>query len=123
MGRPSDFTPEMANTICERLADGESLRAICEDDNMPGRSTIRQWLAAHPEFALQYAHAREEQAHAYADMVVEAGTTATDAGLGRLKMDALKWAASKLNSKAYGDKVDLNHEGGITVEIVRFGQG
>lgn len=107
MGRPSDFTAEMANTICERIADGESLRKICADEDMPGRSTVRQWLAKYPEFARQYAHARDQQADVYAERIVEEAETATDAALGRLRMDALKWAASKLAPKKYGDKLAI----------------
>jgi hypothetical protein len=108
-GRPSDFTQEIANAICEALADGKSLRKICEDDDMPDRTTVRRWLANpnHAEFRLQYAHAREEQADVYAERIVDEAETATDASLGRLRMDALKWAASKLAPKRYGDKLAL----------------
>lgn len=107
MGRPSDFTPEIANAICERLADGESLRQICRDDDMPDRSTVRRWLSANEAFRAQYAHAREEQGDAYAEKAVEEAMTAEDAAKGRLRMDALKWAASKLAPKRYGDKLAL----------------
>jgi hypothetical protein len=107
MGRPSDFSPETANTICERLADGESLRKICKDEDMPDRSTVRRWLSQRTEFRDQYAHARIEQADVYAERIIEEVETATDAALGRLKMDALKWAASKLAPKVYGDKLAI----------------
>ncbi len=41
IGRPSDFTQEIADTICERIADGASLRKICEeDDALPDRGTV-----------------------------------------------------------------------------------
>jgi hypothetical protein len=36
-GRPSDYCAEIAMTICDRLADGESLRAICADAEMPDK--------------------------------------------------------------------------------------
>lgn len=119
MGRPSDFTPEIANEICERLAEGESLRTICLDDDFPDRTTVRRWLAKGatkdaPEdlvaFRLQYAHARECQAETYAEKIVDDAMNATDAAIGRLRMDALKWAASKLAPKKYGDKIA--HVGG-----------
>lgn len=106
-GRPSEFTPEIANEICERIADGESLREICKDAHMPSRSTVRMWKSASPEFSAQYAHAREEQGDVYAERVIEEALTADDAAKGRLRMDALKWAASKLAPKKYGDKVAL----------------
>lgn len=107
MARPSEFAPDMANLICERIADGESLRKICEEAEMPDRSTVRRWLSQQPEFRVQYAHAREEQADVYAERIVDEAASAQDAALGRLKMDALKWAASKLAPKRYGEKVAL----------------
>lgn len=110
-GRPSDFTPEIANEICERIADGESLREICRGDGMPDRSTVRRWLSSNEEFRSQYAHAREEQGDVYAERVIEEATTATDAAIGRLRMDALKWAAGKLAPKRYGDKMALTGGG------------
>lgn len=110
MGRPSDFTPEIANDICERLAEGESLRTICSEEDYPDRTTVRRWIKANDEFRLQYAHARECQAETYAEKIVDDAMTATDAAIGRLRMDALKWAASKLAPKKYGDKIA--HVGG-----------
>jgi len=110
MARPSEFTPEIADEICELLADGISLREICEAETMPDRSTVRRWRNQSAEFRAQYARAREEQAHVYAERVVEVAQNAEDAQLARLEMDALKWAASKLAPKDYGDKVA--HVGG-----------
>jgi len=107
MGRPSDFTQEIADAICRRLSEGESLRKVCEADDMPSRETVRRWLGENLEFRGQYAHARDVQADHYADRVVDDALTATDAAIGRLRMDALKWAASKLAPKKYGDKVAL----------------
>lgn len=46
MGRPSTFTDEIFDTICERLENGEVLKAICKDDEMPDRSTVLRWIAA-----------------------------------------------------------------------------
>jgi len=111
VGRPSDFTQEMADEICERLAEGESLRTICLEDTLPDRTTVRRWLKANEEFRLQYAHARECQAETYAEKIVDDAMTASDAQIGRLRMDAMKWAASKLAPKKYGDKVALTGGG------------
>ena len=38
-GRTSGYDVEIAQTICERLVNGESLRAICADPAMPGRES------------------------------------------------------------------------------------
>ncbi len=44
-GRPSSFSQEIAEAICERLASGESLNSMCKDDNLPSITTVMNWLA------------------------------------------------------------------------------
>jgi hypothetical protein len=70
-GRPSDYSAEIADTICDRLAGGESLRAICADAGMPNRATISRWLARYEEFRDQYAFAREWQAECLVDEILK----------------------------------------------------
>lgn len=111
MGRPSDYTPEIATRLCESLADGQSLRALCSAENMPDKSTVFRWLSAHEEFRDQYARAREWQADSHADDVVFISDTEEDPARARVRIDARKWAAGKQNAPKYGDKVDLNHGG------------
>lgn len=98
--------------ILRRLAEGESLRAICRAEGL-AESTIRLRFKSDPTLAAQYAHAREAQADHYAERIVDSALSATDAALGRLEMDALKWAASKLAPKVYGDKQAVEHSGSI----------
>jgi hypothetical protein len=38
-GRPGLYTPETVERICDRLADGESLKGICRDPGMPSERT------------------------------------------------------------------------------------
>lgn len=125
-GRPSEFSPEIANEICERIAKGESLRRILSserDDWMPGQTTVFRWLAENEEFRKQYAHAREIQAETLADEILEIADAPNvttnpetgeaevrDAQRDRLRVDARKWLAGKLAPKKYGDKVA--HVGG-----------
>lgn len=71
MARPSTFTEEVAGLICERLADGESLRSICSQEGMPSKSMVFRWLAANGAFRDQYAHAREAQADALFDEILD----------------------------------------------------
>lgn len=122
MGRPSDFTQEIADAICERIADGESLRSICQGYGMPNRITVFRWLndPERESFRNQYARAREEQAEFYAESIVdisdEVEVEATYQGeevkldlssaaiaRNRLRVDARKWYASKLAPKKFGD--------------------
>ena len=113
--RVLDYTDAIADEICERLADGESLRNICLDKKMPARSTVFRWLSLHPTFSDQYAKAKEAQAELLADEIVGisdgADSQENDVQRDRLRVDARKWVASKLLAKKYGDKVQTEHSG------------
>lgn len=137
-GRPSTFTQATADVICERIAAGESLRAICAEDGMPNASTVIRWLAAGDDdiaagveseftgFCKQYARAREDQADMLAEEMLDVARAksadqveATDK---RLLIDALKWRAGKLRPKVYGDsqRIDQHVTGDVqhTVRVV-----
>ena len=108
MARPSKFTQELADEICRRVSEGRSLRSVCRDADMPTDETVRQWRLADAEFSAQYARAREARAEVLADEIVEIADTAEDAQLARLRVDARKWAASKLDPKRYGERLDID---------------
>jgi hypothetical protein len=112
MGRPSTFNQQIAELICQRLADGESLRAICRDEGMPSLSGVFGWLGKHEAFAEQYARARETQADALADEIIdiadEAVESSEDAQRQRLRIDARKWVAAKLKPRSYGDRIEAD---------------
>lgn len=115
MAGVSTFTQEIADRICERISDGEDLRAICTDADMPGRSTVFRWLAANEDFAKQYALARELQGDALADDMLgvarKSAKTKTEVAARRLLLDTMKWRAAKLRPKVYGDKLELGGTG------------
>lgn len=118
MGRPSSFTQDVADELCERIACGESLKGILRSrDDLPEERTVMRWLAANDAFRQQYARARESQADADADAVNDVGQRVlagdVEPNAARVAIDALKWAAGKRNAKKYGDRLDLNHSGGI----------
>lgn len=111
---PDGYSQDTADAICERLADGHSLRAICAEDDMPSTSTVCKWLAKDSEFAEQYARARELQADALFDdclNIADKGAKALeDAADRRLQIDTRKWMAGKLKGK-YSDKTKHEHSG------------
>ena len=140
MGRPSDYSPEIADIICERIADGVSLREICRTEVMPSKAAVFRWLAAHADFRDQYARAREAQADALADELLDIADDGDNdwmerkgedgQSLGwrengeaiqrsRLRVDTRKWIASKLKPKKYGDKLAVGgDEEGSPVKVV-----
>jgi hypothetical protein len=136
VGRPSDYTPELADAICARLADGESLRTVCLTEGMPDKSTVFRWLRTHESFRDQYARAKEESADALTDEMLDIADDGTNDWMevhgkegeaigwkengeaisrSRLRVDTRKWIASKLKPKKYGDKIENHHSGGVEV--------
>jgi hypothetical protein len=106
------FSQELFDTICERIAQGESLRRICEDKDMPSVTAVNKWLAKDEgELVAQYARARESQADHFVDEIVGIADTAEDAQVARLQIDARKWVAGKMRPKKYGDKLDVTSDG------------
>lgn len=115
-GRPSDYLPEVAAEICSLLADGKSLRKVCERPGMPNKATVFRWLAQHDEFRDQYAKATETRADAIFeemfDIADEVAEEAAAVGKARLRIDTRKWALARMNPKKYGDKVsqEIDHK-------------
>ena len=115
-GRPSIFSPELAALICERLAAGETLRAICRDEGMPDERTVRRWALDDVEgFSAQYARAREIGYQGMADALTEiADAKDGDPARDRLRVDTRKWLLSKALPKIYGDKQQVEHSGSLS---------
>lgn len=62
MAKPTLYTPEVAKTILERIANGEPLNWICRDEGMPNPRTVRDWKKQKPEFEEAYGDARADSA-------------------------------------------------------------
>lgn len=94
---------------------------------MPSVSTVMRWLAEFPDMREQYARARELQADAFAEEILEIADDATNDWMvrqsesggapaamvnhdhisrSRLRVDARKWLMSKMAPKKYGDKIE-----------------
>lgn len=139
------YTPEQVAahkaTICERIADGQSLRQIVEADEMPASSTVFKWLAEDTAFSEQYARAREAQADAVFDDILTIADDGRNDWMERknqdgqnigwmengealrrsqLRIEARKWMAGKLKPKKYGDKLDLT--GTIDANVAHSGE-
>ncbi len=113
---PVTYSPEIANIICARIAEGQPVTKIVKNPDMPSQATIYQWLKDKPEFAESYARARKDQADTLASEILEIADEKVDgsdqAQRQKLRVDARKWIASKLKPKVYGDR----HEIDLTVK-------
>lgn len=95
--------------ICRLMAQGLSLNRVCKLRDMPSMTTVFRWLREDASFAQQYALARESQADTLADSIIDLADKVTPltANADRVRIDALKWVASKLKPRRYGDRVEL----------------
>lgn len=119
-GRPSTFTEEMGNLICDKLTEGVSLRKLCQSDEFPTASTVYVWLDRFPAFAEQYARAREAATEDMLEGILEiADNPEIDPQDKRVRIDARKWAMGKLKPKKYGDKqvVDVGNKDGEALKV------
>jgi hypothetical protein len=127
MGRPTIFNRSITDEICKRLAEGESLRSICRDQNFPNECTIRTWALEDREgFNSQYTRARDIGLDCLADQVQEIAAGALDASdvpRARLEFDAKRWYLSKLAPKRYGDRIqnEVTGAGGAALNITVTG--
>lgn len=144
-GRPTKYSDAVVDHICDKISSGKSLVDICRPDDMPGRSTVFRWLAeeSNKTFRDMYTRAREAQADALFDDLVDIADNATndwmdanapgDAGRAlngealqrsRLRVDTRKWAASKLKPRKYGDRIhnELSGPNGGAIPIAKVEQ-
>lgn len=129
------YSQQVADEICRRLAEGESLRSICRDEGMPDESSVRAWALDNVNgFAPQYTRAREIGYDKLAEELLEISDTpqlgeirtvkpdgAEEVKVAdmiehrRLRVDSRKWMLSKMLPKKYGDKLELGGQVGVSV--------
>jgi hypothetical protein len=132
------FTPEQKVAACEeilaKVKAGSSLIAACRggDDWTPSETTFRRWCDGDEELAAKYARAREDRAEAIfeecmtiadsqeGDVVMVDGHATPNHDMiarAKLRIDTRRWMLGKMQPKKYGEKIDLNHGGGMVVTI------
>lgn len=138
-GRPSAYSDDLASLICLRLMEGETLRQICMEAEMPSQSMVYRWLLDRPDFREKYTQAREAQADHWGDEIIEisdeghndwmerldragkpTGTYMLNpeaVGRSKLRVEARQWLMARAAPRKYGDKLDLNHGGSLSITI------
>lgn len=137
-GRPTVYDHKLAQEICEQLACGFTLRAVCRNnEHFPPPETITRWAVNNVNgFSVHYELAREIGFQAMADELLEIADDSTNdfidqigktgkmqrvvdhehVNRSRLRIDARKWLLAKGLPRRFGDslhvqvehKIDLN---------------
>lgn len=120
------------------IEEGNSLRATLKREGMPTSTTFYDWIDNDKEKTLHYARACEKRADSIFEEILEIAdetsndTIYTDKGetansewiaRSRLKVDARKWMLGKMNPKKYGEKIQQEHSGEVTTNIISLGNG
>lgn len=141
-GRPTKFTRELGEELCLRIMvrpfPENSLTRICKDEDMPCRATVFNWINAannkdaspdEKEFLDRYNTAHLIKIDNMYDEAFEVAydnerdvihndkgeaSNPTNVSRAKLKVDLIKWALSKLDSKKYGDKTQTEISGTLT---------
>lgn len=129
-GRPSKYTPEIAQKMCEMLSDGIPLREICRQEGFPEWRTVYDWMyrddalgADGVGLSAAIARAREAGYDAMAEeciliadnpqygqkqVMTDDGTATTVEdmlGHRKLRIETRLKLLAKWNPKKYGDKI------------------
>jgi hypothetical protein len=105
VGRPSTYSDEFADLICERMLNGASLVKICKDEDMPSRASVYRWMDARPDFATRCARAREGMADFLVDEIQDLADETTEENVQsqKVKIATKQWRAMKIAPRIYGD--------------------
>lgn len=106
-GRPTAYTPELGDLICEGVSRKKALAKLCDsNDSLPTPKTVYNWLRSHEEFLQNYTRAKEDQADYLVEECLDiADDVEIDPANKRIMVDTRKWIASKYRHKKYGDKM------------------
>lgn len=121
-GRPTDFTEEKFEAICEELATGIPLAEICRREGMPHPSTLRDWARKTAELSHLYARARENGEEIIADNLRKTARGELNYSTGDVKRDKLVIETDfKLlkvfNPKKYGDSTTIKGDKENPIDI------
>jgi hypothetical protein len=106
-------------TIINGIRNGGSLSLVLErNPDMPSGNVVRDRIAKDLDFQARYEKALQDRADRLAEEILEISDSTPPEGLEpaamsawvadkRLRVDARKWVAAKLQPKRYGDRIDV----------------
>lgn len=108
------------DAVCQCISEGHSMTAIAKAIEV-SKGTLLAWVAADVDRSARCARARELAVRLWDEKAEEGIAAAVDPfELARAKELAYhyRWRASKIAPKEYGDKLDLNHSGEMSLKAI-----
>ena len=104
---------ELKNKICDLISRGLTVDKTCNQLNI-AKSTLYEWVYDDKDFRAEFDRAKDERIEAQLEEATQLlddvsslekdGFDKDRINAARLKVDTIKWFASKRLSKIYGDK-------------------
>lgn len=115
-----NWTPELEEAICDKLAEGEYLTDICESKGFPTYKSVRKHIAESEEFSKRIARASEEQADHFRWRISSLNDkmNADNWQFRNAQIRNIQWLMGKVKPKAYGERVQQDISGEIAVKRV-----
>ena len=116
----TNYTREISDTICARMSEGKSVRAICRDPGMPSEGTVRGWAVRDVDgFGDRYRSARQMLLEYWADQIVDiADDGELDPRDRQIRTAVRQWLMSKLAPRRYGDRVQIGGDPESPLQIM-----
>lgn len=132
-GRPKEYTPELAQEICDTIASSsKGTKRLCKERSYwPCQDTLFTWLKQYPEFSEQYKRAKLCQVELLVDELVDiADDTSQDMTIdetgkmsynaervarSKLRIDTRKWIAARLVPRVYGNNGDESYTSNLVI--------
>ncbi len=125
MGRPAGKmpVPQMeAESLIRWISEGRPLREWCRIKGNPEWRTIYDWMDKDADFSARIARAREDGYDVIADECQRLADLEpmdqVQVQWRRLQIETRLKLLAKWNPKKYGDRAQLDHGGGIVLNVV-----
>jgi hypothetical protein len=114
------YTEELGKLICERVASGELVYKVCQDDGMPDKRTVYAWSFQRPEFGERFRAALVQRAENWGEGIIEdieiCGNSPEAIAKLKILTDTKRWIMGKL-LKNYADKVTLQGDKDNPIQV------
>lgn len=105
------YDPRLAAVIVARVAEGHTLTQVLDEYGLSW-GTLRRWEARKERFKAALNEARTLASYRLADEALDEASKETgsmpEAMARKLRVETLKWAASKANPVTFGDRVQVD---------------
>ena len=130
VGRPTAYTPEIGKLICDRVAQGYTVRQACHDQKFT-RSCVYVWARELPAFYTMFVRARDLQLDGMEDEILEIADDGTNDWMtveskignsytkvndeavrrSQLRLDARYRLLAARRPQTFGKKLDVTSDG------------